>query len=403
MFEKPERKRRKRTRWERIDVQAVEKSQFQARLDLISQAINTQNIPVDELCRSPSPEPRYDTRGKRVNTRYDRAVDKLEAERFRIYTRLKQLDPNFRPPRGLRPPKFVDRLYIPKEKEGTLNFIGLILGPRGNTQKRLEKDYECKVAIRGKGSVKDGRARGPAQLEDNEPLHVIITAEGLDGKQRIDQCKRKIMDIITPREDNDNDHKQAQLRELAQLNGTLREQDRDFRGAKNYDKSIRCANCNETSHPTADCPKKGDGAELDADYQSFMAELNGNKEPEQQEPETKVAPWLKEDAFATRPAPPPPGWNGAPPPPADPARTSFSSNAPFRQKPHRMHDQFQYGSVQFPQLPIQGQQHAMPSVPMPPPPLPHNDMPPPPPPPPPVDIPPPPSDGLPPPPPPPPS
>ena len=35
------------------------------------------------------------------------------------------------------------------------NFVGRILGPRGNSLKRVEALTECRVYIRGKGSVKD--------------------------------------------------------------------------------------------------------------------------------------------------------------------------------------------------------------------------------------------------------
>lgn len=323
MSEFPTPKRRRHSRWQSVDVRQVEHHNLLSRLQTITHAINTHALPVEELCRSPSPPPVYDNRGKRVNTRYDRALDKVELERFKLCARLKQLDPSFTPPRGMRPPKCVDKLYIPKEKEGNVNFIGLILGPRGNTQKRLEKDYDCKVAIRGKGSVKDGRARGPSQPEDNEPLHVVISAEGLDAKKRIDQCKKRIMDIITPRQDDENDHKQAQLRELALLNGTLREQDRDFRPSRQRQTpqgDVTCSNCGDPSHPTTDCPKlASDGAELDAEYQSFMAELDGKPSDTRSKSsggnETSSAqatrsppPWLQPGAFATRPhEPPPPG------------------------------------------------------------------------------------------------
>ncbi|KAI0557266.1 splicing factor SF1 [Gracilaria domingensis] len=129
-------------------------------------------------------------------------------------------------------------------------------------------------------------------MEDTEPLQVIITAdaEGFDGEQGIEQCKRKIMYIITPRADNENDHKQAQLRQSEQLNGTLREQDRDYRRPRPFDKSIRCANCNDTSHPnpTADCFKKTDGGKLDADFESSMAQVDGKNYPKHNQ-ETRSA------------------------------------------------------------------------------------------------------------------
>lgn len=35
------------------------------------------------------------------------------------------------------------------------NFVGRILGPRGLTAKQLEKDTQCKIMIRGKGSTRD--------------------------------------------------------------------------------------------------------------------------------------------------------------------------------------------------------------------------------------------------------
>lgn len=38
------------------------------------------------------------------------------------------------------------------------NFIGLIIGPRGMTQKQMERDTGAKIAIRGRGSVKVSHA-----------------------------------------------------------------------------------------------------------------------------------------------------------------------------------------------------------------------------------------------------
>lgn len=35
------------------------------------------------------------------------------------------------------------------------NFVGRLLGPRGNSLKRVELNTECRVLIRGRGSIKD--------------------------------------------------------------------------------------------------------------------------------------------------------------------------------------------------------------------------------------------------------
>ena len=43
------------------------------------------------------------------------------------------------------------------DKYPGVNFIGLIIGPRGNTLKKLEKDTGAKIMIRGKGAAKEGK------------------------------------------------------------------------------------------------------------------------------------------------------------------------------------------------------------------------------------------------------
>lgn len=44
------------------------------------------------------------------------------------------------------------KIFIPDHP--TYNFIGRILGPRGNSVRRLESLTGCKILIRGEGSVK---------------------------------------------------------------------------------------------------------------------------------------------------------------------------------------------------------------------------------------------------------
>jgi hypothetical protein len=53
--------------------------------------------------------------------------------------------------------------YIPEKEHPGYNFMGLIIGPRGNTHRKLEADTGCKISIRGRGSVKEGRSRRPSE------------------------------------------------------------------------------------------------------------------------------------------------------------------------------------------------------------------------------------------------
>ena len=58
-----------------------------------------------------------------------------------------------------KPEKKSRKVFIPYKKYPGYNFIGLIIGPRGNTQKRMQQETNCRIAIRGRGSVKEGASR----------------------------------------------------------------------------------------------------------------------------------------------------------------------------------------------------------------------------------------------------
>lgn len=56
-----------------------------------------------------------------------------------LITELIKASPSFKPPPDWRPEKKSRKLRIPIEAYPGYNFIGLIIGPRGNTQKRMER------------------------------------------------------------------------------------------------------------------------------------------------------------------------------------------------------------------------------------------------------------------------
>lgn len=109
-----------------------------------------------------------------------------------------QIDPNFRPPveyhqqkRSLRPQ---DKVYIPVKEFPEINFFGLLVGPRGNSLKKMEKDSGAKISIRGKGSVKEGKGRPDGFADDSEEdLHCLIMA---DSEEKVAACVRLINKVI---------------------------------------------------------------------------------------------------------------------------------------------------------------------------------------------------------------
>lgn len=241
--------------------------------------------------RSPSPEPLYDNMGIRINTREYRAREKLTRERQEIISRLIKKNPAFKPPADYRPPKLYKKLYIPMKEYPGYNFIGLIIGPRGNTQKRMEKETGAKIVIRGKGSQKEGRSQQKRDLKldpaENEDLHVLVEA---DSQESLELAANMLEKLLTPVDEGRNEHKRAQLRELAALNGTIRDGEycrlcgepghRQFacpNRNSTFKIDVLCRICGDGGHPTIDCPMKGSlqGAKMDDEYRNFLAELGG--------------------------------------------------------------------------------------------------------------------------------
>ncbi|CAN4095104.1 unnamed protein product [Withania somnifera] len=250
-------------------------------------------LPLDdrpEGARSPSPEPIYDNMGVRINTREYRAREKLNRERQEIISQIIKKNPAFKPPADYRPPKLQKKLYIPMKEYPGYNFIGLIIGPRGNTQKRMEKETGAKIVIRGKGSVKEGRLQQKGNLKndptENEDLHVLVEA---DTEESLEAAAGMLEKLLQPVDEVLNEHKRQQLRELAALNGTIRDEEfcrlcgepghRQYAcpsRTTTFKSDVLCKICGDGGHPTIDCPVKNTtGKKMDDEYQNFLAELGG--------------------------------------------------------------------------------------------------------------------------------
>ncbi|SPO31947.1 related to MSL5 - branch point bridging protein [Ustilago trichophora] len=230
-----------------VSAEELDKYAIQVRLDEISRKLRSGDFIPPDRERSPSPPPTYDNQGRRTNTREVRYRKKLEDERISLVDRQLRLDPNFRPPsdyhaikRNQRP---TEKVYLPIKEFPEINFFGLLVGPRGNTLKTMERQSGAKISIRGKGSVKEGKGKGGD--EDEEEMHCVVAA---DDEAAVKKCIKLINQVIetaasTP--EGENDHKRNQLRELAALNGTLRD-----------DENQLCKNCGNKGHRAFECPEQ---------------------------------------------------------------------------------------------------------------------------------------------------
>ena len=93
---------------------------------------------------------------------------------------------------------------IPAEAHPEINFVGLILGPRGNSLEVIKKKHGTQVAIRGKGSMKEGMSGitkdGKIIEHLDEPMHAYITGPSAEAvKGRADDIRELIeMQIYRP-------------------------------------------------------------------------------------------------------------------------------------------------------------------------------------------------------------
>ena len=191
---------------EQIQQMIVLKMQLQKiNASLLTVAQDAARIELDPN-RSPSPPPRYDAQGKRTNTRGIRMRDQLMHERSLIADQLIKVHPSFGSSVEFMKSKPLRKIPIPAAQIQNHSFIGLIIGPRGNTQKRMEQETGTKISIKGKGM------RGNNPSEEDEPLHVLITG---DDEAKVGQAAAMVMELLEPKsEEAILQHKEKQLREL---------------------------------------------------------------------------------------------------------------------------------------------------------------------------------------------
>ncbi|KAL4743425.1 hypothetical protein BDV11DRAFT_109875 [Aspergillus similis] len=144
----------------------------------------------------------------------------------------------------------------------------------------METESGAKIAIRGKGSVKEGKGRSDAAHASNqeEDLHCLIMA---DTEEKVNKAKKLVHNVIETAAsipEGQNELKRNQLRELAALNGTLRD-----------DENQACQNCGQIGHRKYDCPDGQPVRRIEAGPDGY--DDRDYKPWQRAPPPSDVAPW----------------------------------------------------------------------------------------------------------------
>ncbi|XP_074035833.1 uncharacterized protein [Leptinotarsa decemlineata] len=136
-----------------------------------------------------------------------------------------------------KPIKVAVRVVVPVRDHPKFNFVGKLLGPKGNSLKRLQEDTMCKMAVLGRGSMKDRhkeeelRASGDPKFQHlSEELHVEISAFATpaEAHARIAYALAEVRRFLVP--DYNDDIRQEQMWEMQVLSSQRNSKTDDANG-----------------------------------------------------------------------------------------------------------------------------------------------------------------------------
>ncbi|XP_054725305.1 KH domain-containing, RNA-binding, signal transduction-associated protein 3-like isoform X1 [Anastrepha obliqua] len=135
-----------------------------------------------------------------------------------------------------KPIKVTQKVFVPVKQFPKFNFTGKILGPKGNSLRRLQDETQCKIVIKGRNSIRD-RAKEEELRESGDPryahlnkslyVEICTIAPPAECYARIAYALAEIRKYLVPDKNDDVSHEQ--LLELMEI---------DPKSAKQYTKSI---------------------------------------------------------------------------------------------------------------------------------------------------------------------
>lgn len=269
-----------------IDIITFENLLRKSKLAEIEKKISTGNFIDEETdndkdLRSPSPEPIYDPRsGQRINTREIRNKEKFMKQKNQLIAELIQLDDEYTPPHGYKPPKVTHKIYIMNNEKYL--FTRYILGNKGENLRRLQNLSKCKINIRGEGggwvnSTNSNQIR--YQNKPKEALHLFVEADN-------EETLQKGIDLILPYlNEKSNEYKAAKTALITQINVSNNEWSCEICGEKGHKNwacplninqfkaDVVCQYCGDKGHPSMDCPF------MENLKNKNLEEINNKKDP----------------------------------------------------------------------------------------------------------------------------
>uniref|UniRef100_W8BEA9 KH domain-containing, RNA-binding, signal transduction-associated protein 2 n=1 Tax=Ceratitis capitata TaxID=7213 RepID=W8BEA9_CERCA len=135
-----------------------------------------------------------------------------------------------------KPIKLAQKVFVPIKQYPKFNFTGKILGPKGNSLRRLQEETQCRIVIKGRNSIRD-RVKEEEMRNSGDPRHahlnkdlfveISTVATPAESYARVAYALAEIRKYLVP--DKNDDVAQEQLRELMEI---------DPKSAKQFSKSV---------------------------------------------------------------------------------------------------------------------------------------------------------------------
>ncbi|XP_077236295.1 RNA-binding KH domain-containing protein isoform X2 [Tasmannia lanceolata] len=147
----------------------------------------------DHGSQSPTGIPNQDSSNHQIDNELQ-TFELLELERREAIGEILRLNPSYKAPPDYKPLLKEARVPIPLKAYPGYNFIGLILGPESNTQKRLEEETGAKIQVHGT-KMEITQADGDEAQVSYEELYVHVSA---DTFEKVDAAVALIELLVTP-------------------------------------------------------------------------------------------------------------------------------------------------------------------------------------------------------------